>query len=153
MTMQGADLVAVFSGGFLEAIDSPIAPTVSGTATELDTELLEDVFEIIAEVGKTVTFWVYPGETYSPATGTSTPGDATQYPLKVIPPYSIDLKYVDGDLIKAGDMLSGVPAKDIEFTPAKGMSVTVGSDIWTIIQVSPIYSGEWICLYLFQLRR
>jgi len=153
MSIQGADLVAVFSGGFLEAIDSPVAPSVSGTATELDIEMLEDVFEIIAEVGKTVTFWIYPGETYSPATGTITPGDATQYNLKAIPPYSIDLKYVDGDLIKAGDMLSGVPAKDIAFAPAKGIKVTVDDAIWEIIQVAPIYSGEWICLYLFQLRK
>lgn len=153
MTIRGADLVAVFSGGFLEAIDSPTAPTVSGTPTELDTELLEDVFDIIAELGKTVTFWVYGSETYNPATGKQTTGDATQYNLKVLPPYSIELKYVDGDVIKAGDMLSGVPAKDIEFTPARGMSVTLGDDIWVIKQVSPIYSGEWIALYLFQLRR
>jgi len=152
MTIQGADLVAVFSG-FLEAIDSPTAPTVSGTPTELDIELLEDVFDIIDEFGKTVTFWVYGSESYDPATGKNTTGDVTEYDKKVIPPYSVDLKYVNGDVIKAGDMLSGVPAKDIEFTPERGIKVSIDSGIWAIQRVSPIYSGEWIALYLFQLRK
>ena len=153
MTMRGGDLVALFSGGWLEAIDSPTAPTVSGTPTELDTELLEDVFDIIDEFGKRVTFWVYGWAAYDPATGKETTGDATQYDKKVLPPYSVDLKYVDGDVIKAGDMLSGVSAKDIEFTPAKGIKVTVDDDIWAIQRVRPIYSGEWIALYLLQLRK
>ena len=153
MTIQGADLVAVFSGGFLEQITTPTAPSVSGTATELDTELLEDVYDIIDELGKTVTFWAYGSDTYDPTTGKRTTGDATEYDKKVIPPYEIALRYVDGDVIKVGDLLTGVPAKDIEFTPIKGMSVTIGDDIWSIVRVSPIYSGERICLYLLQLRR
>jgi hypothetical protein len=153
MSIQGKDFIAFFTGGVLESIDRPSAPTVLGTPTELDTEFLEDVYEIIDEFGKVVTFWVYGSAVYDPTTGKEISGDATQYNLKVIPPYSIELRYVDGDLIKAGDMLSGVPAKDIEFTPAKGIKVTVDSYIWTIVRVQPIYSGEWICLYLFQLRR
>ena len=150
---KGGDLYAMLFGGIIESVDTPSAPTVSGTPTELDTELLEDVYDIIDEFGKVVTFWVYGSAVYDPLTGKETLGDATQYNLKVIPPYSVELRYVDGDLIKAGDMLSGVPSKDILFTPVKGMSVSVGSDIWTIERVSPVYSGEWICLYLFQLRR
>jgi len=153
MTIQGNDLMAFFTGGVLESIDTPTAPTVSGTPTELDEELLDEVLEIIAEFGKTVTFWTYGSDDYSPTTGKRTTGDATQYNKKVIPPYEVALKYVDGDLIQMGDMLSGVAAKDIEFTPAKGMRVTIDGGIWVIQRVSPIYSGEWICVYLFQLRK
>ncbi len=153
MTIRGGDLVAAFSGGFLEAIDSPSAPTVSGTPTELDEELLEDVFDLIDEVGKTVTFWVYGSETYDPVTGKRTTGDVTEFDLKVIPPYEVSLKYVDGDVVRIGDLLTGVPAKDIAFTPERGIRVTIDSSIWVIKRVGPIYSGERICLYLMQLRK
>jgi len=153
MRIQGNDLMAFFTGGVLESIDTPTAPTVSGTATELDTEMLEAVDEIIAELGKVLTFWVYPTETYNPATGKKTTSDATQYNKKAIPPYEVSLKYVDGDLVKVGDLATGVPAKDIEFTPEKGMKVSIDTAIWVITRVAPIYSGEWICLYLLQLRR
>ena len=154
MTLRGNDLIAAFSGFIgLESITSPTAPSVSGTATELDTELLEDVYDIIDELGKTVTFWVYGSDTYDPTTGKQTTGDVTEYDLKVIPPYEIGLHYVDGELIKVGDLLTGVPAQDIEFTPERGMRVTIDNDIWLITRVSPVYSGEWICLYLLQLRK
>jgi hypothetical protein len=153
MTIQGADLVAVFSGGLLEHIAQPTAPVQAGTATELDLELLDDVEEIIEEFHKTVTFWVYPDEDYDPATGQATQGDPTQYSKQVIPPYQIDLKYVDGDVIQAGDLLTGVPAKNIEFEPARGMSVTIDSNIWSVERVQPLYASERIVLYLLQLRK
>jgi hypothetical protein len=153
MTLKGGDLIAAFSGGWLEQIDSPSAPTVSGTPTELDEELLDDVYDLIDELGKTVTFWLYGSDSYNPATGKQSTGDATQYNLKVIPPYEVELKYVDGDLVRIGDLVSGVPAKNIQFIPERGIKVTIDSAIWEIMRVTPIYSGEWICLYLFQLRK
>ncbi len=153
ISFRGGDLYAMLFGGIIESVESPTAPTVTGTPTELDTEMLEAVDEIIEELGKTVTFWLYGSQTYDPETGKRTTGDATQYNKKVIPPYEVALRYVDGDLIHAGDLLTGVPAKDIEFTPEKGTKVTIGSDVWVIVRVSPIYSGERIALYLLQLRR
>jgi len=153
LSFKGGDLIAMLFGGIIESVESPSAPTVSGTPTELDIELIDDVYDLINELGKTVTFWVYGSETYDPTTGKQSTGDATQYNKKVIPPYEVELKYVDGDFIRIGDMISGVPAKDIQFTPERGIKVTIDSAVWEIKRVSPIYSGERICLYLFQLRK
>lgn len=153
MTIQGADLVAVFSAGFLEQITTPTAPSYSGTATELDTELREAVEDILDELGKTITFWVYGTNTYDPATGKQTTGDANQYNKKAIPPFPAELRYVNGDVIRAGDLFTGVAAKDIEFTPEQGMPVTIDSDIWAIEAVQPLRSGEQVCLYVLQLRK
>lgn len=155
MTLQfkGGDLFAMLFGGTIESVESPTAPTVSGTPTELDIELLPDVFDIIQELGKTVTFWVYPEATFDPITGTRSSGDAIQYHKKVYPPDDVNLRYVDGDLIKVGDMVTGVAAKDIEFIPSRGMRVTIDDSIWVIHHVSPIRSGEWIVLYGLYLRR
>lgn len=153
MTIAGNDLMALITGGALEYIADPSAPVISGTPTELDTDLRNSVEEIIEELGKTVTFWIYGSESYDPTTGTNTPGDPTQYNKKVVPPYDVDLRYIDGDLVRAGDMLSAVAAKDIEFTPERGIRVTVDSEIWVIVAVKPIRSGEQICMYLLVLRK
>lgn len=153
LSFKGGDLIAMLFGGIIESVESPSAPSVSGTPTELDEELLDDVYDLIDELGKTVTFWLYGAVTYDPTTGKETTGDATQYNKKVIPPYEVELKYVNGDIIKIGDLLSGVPAKNIQFTPERGIKVTIDSAVWEIQRVSPIYSGERICLYLFQLRK
>ena len=153
MTIQGADLVAVFSGGLLEHVAVPTAPVGAATSTVLDDELLEAVYDIIDEFGKIVTFWIYPDQDYDPTIGENTLGDPTQYSKKVIPPYQINLKYVDGKLIKLGDLLTGIAAQDIEFTPTLKMKITIDSNIWTIININPIYSGEQIALYLLQLRK
>jgi hypothetical protein len=153
LSFKGGDLTAMLFGGIIESVESPSAPTISGTPTELDEELLDDVYDIIAELGKTVTFWLYGSDSYNPATGKQSTGDATQYNLKVIPPYEVELKYVDGDLVRIGDLVSGVPAKNIQFIPERGIKVTIDSAIWEIMRVTPIYSGEWICLYIFQLRK
>jgi len=153
MTIQGADLVAVFSGGWLEAIDSPSAPVLPGTPTELDLEFLDFVEEILDEIYADATFWLYGTDSYDPTTGKQTTGDVTPYAKKIIPPYEFDLRYVDGDLIKVGDAWTGVAGKDIEFTLKKGIRVTIGSDIWTIQRIKPICSGNRNPLYLLHLRR
>lgn len=152
-SFKGGDLIAMLFGGIIESVETPSAPTVSGTPTELDEELLDDVYDLIDELGKTVTFWLYGSANYNPATGKQTTGDVSPYNKKVIPPYDVELKYVDGDVIRIGDMVSGLPAKNIQFTPERGIKVTIDSAVWEIQRVSPIYSGERICLYLMQLRK
>jgi len=155
MTIQGGDLVALFTGGWLEIAEAgtvPTPPTVSSTNTALDTKMLAKAIKIINKLGKTVIFTMYPAASYDATTGKTTQGDSVSYSKKVIPPYDVELKYVDGDLIKVGDMLSGVAASGIEFTPANGAMVTIDSQVWEIVRVSPVYSGEQVALYLLQLR-
>jgi len=153
MTIQGADLVAVFSGGWLEQITTPTAPSVSGTATEFDNETLDAMEEVLEEIYTDVSFWIYGSASYDPTTGKNTTGDATEYEKHVIPPFNAELRYVDGDVIRRGDLFTGVAGKDIEFTPEEGISVTIGDDIWVVMAVQPIISGNRTPLYLLQLRK
>ncbi len=153
MSLRGYDLMSLVTGGVLEHVSEPTAPSVSGTPTEFDTELLEDVLDIIDEMGKTVTFWVYPEADYDPTTGEGSLGEAVQYSKKVIPPYEVDLKYIYADVAQAGDMLTGIAASGLEFTPTNGIKITIDSCIWTAVRVIPIYANEMIVLYILQLRR
>jgi len=153
MTIQGGDIVALFSGGWLESVGTPIPPSGDGTPTVLDTRMGKTVDRLITKYGKAATFWVYPDAEYDPAIGKKASGDAAQYSKKIIPPYAYEEKWINGDTIRAGDMRTGVAGKDIEFEPAKGMKITFGDQVWTIVLVSPVYTGERIALYLMQMRK
>lgn len=119
--------------------------------TTLDIRMIPRVLAIIAKYGKSATFSASTG-TYNPASG-NVANTATTYSKKIIPPYAYENKYVDGDIIKQGDMRSGVAASGLEFTPTPGMSVEIDSATWKIIAVSPVYTGELIAMYELQLRK
>lgn len=155
MTIRGFDIIALVTGGVLESADasSPSTPVIAGTPTALDTRMLAKVVTIIERYGKTVIFSVYPDAAYDATTGVNTQGTASQYAKKVIPPYPVEDKYIDGDLIRAGDMLTGVAAQDIEFTPEPGVEVSIDSKTWKVIKSNPIYCNEKVVLYILQLRK
>lgn len=121
--------------------------------TQLDTVFLPLATELLTEYGKAATFHAYTGGSYTPSTGTGSPGSETQYSKKIIPPYNVDLSFVDGDTIRVGDMMTGLAAENLEFTPVEGMKVTVESQAWSVVKVQPVYSGESIALYQLILRR
>jgi len=154
-TIEGNDLIAMLTGGSLELRDPstpPDTPTLSGTATELDTEVLADVLEVLNEYGKEAVFTAYPASAYDPTTGEGAPGAAWEYSHRIIPPDAVALQHVDGDTIQSGDMVTGVAASGIEFTPSTAVKVTIDSVMWSIVRVAPVYSGQRIALYVLQLR-
>lgn len=119
--------------------------------TALDTKIIPKVFNLVAKYGKVVTFNSRSGYTYDETEGTAT-STITSYSKKVTPPDKYDVRYVDGDLIRVGDSRIFLPAQGLEFTPARGESVIVDSESWTIIKANPIYSGDLVCLWELQLR-
>lgn len=160
MTMRGGDLIAYFSGGWLESFDGdgsepslPTPPVKSSRTTELDDELLEDVFELVDEVGKTVEFYLYPDAEFDPIESELNTGSVATVTKKVIPPFNVDARQVKGDLVRIDDMFTGVPGKDLEFIIECGIQVGFDSMMWKVQRFMPIYSGEQVCLYILQLRK
>lgn len=116
--------------------------------------MIETAYRLIESQGKTVTFRVYPTAAYNPATGETTLGDAVDYQKKIIPPYPYHSKYIDGDLVQAGDMQTGIAASGLEFVPGPStMKVIIDSKAWKIVDSQPVYSKEQVVLYMLQLRR
>jgi len=105
--------------------------------TELDKELVPEVYTLIDELGEAVIFEVADGLLYS---------------LKITPPEPFQDSFIDNDVIREGDLTTYVAAKDIPFTPAPGIKMTLESKDYTVIKVSPIYTGELIALYTLHLR-
>lgn len=120
--------------------------------TELDDELVPEIKEIIDELGKSMTFAVPSSESYDPTTGEVT---RTTDPFEVVcsPPIDYEDRYIDGDLIKEGDVQIFIPTAELLFTPTLGMGVTIDAIEWTIINLRPIYTGELIGVYETRLRK
>lgn len=124
-------------------------------ATELDNEALPLVLETLAEFGKAVVIKIYPSASYSPSTGSTTPGTAIQYNKKIIPPYPYENKYIDGDIIREGDLQSGIAASGLEFSLEKPdlTRFVIDGFEWLVISAKPVYSGDSIAMYQLHLRK
>ncbi len=123
-------------------------------ATRLDAKFVPLVLSKLETFGKDAVFTVYPSAGYDPTTGKLTPGTGTPYTVKIIPPYPYEHGYRGPDVIQAGDMQTGIAASGLAFTPKPdAMTVTIDGQVYRIVSVEPIYSGEQVCLYLLQLRR
>ena len=158
MPIQGNDIIAMLTGGSLEDFSGgggsdPGTPTISAAQTILDKKILPKVVEILNKYGKIIDYYIFPDYTFDETTNSSTDGSQVIRNVKSIPPYEVEIKYVDGDLIQAGDLLTGVAGMDITFVPDNGIKARFDSVTWRIVRFAPIYSGERIALYLFQLRK
>jgi len=121
--------------------------------SSVETRLRARALSLLSRRGKTVTITIPASETYVPTTGGVTLGANQPYSVKATPPEPYESRYVNGDTIHADDMRIFIAAKDLEFTPAKGQTVTIDTLKWRIVKVSPVYSGELVALYELQLRR
>jgi hypothetical protein len=107
----------------------------------------------VADKGMTVVFEVAGVSGYDPATGTGTKTGKVRHSLKVTPPETFSLRYVDGESIRMGDANIILPAEDLEFDPTVGQLVEVLGIDWIIVSVLPLMTGEQIGAYQLQIRR
>jgi hypothetical protein len=120
--------------------------------TALDTKLVPKALALINKFGTNATFTVSIGGTYSPATG-KVSGTSTEDKIqKVSPPSRFDKSLVDGELIKATDLLVVLAASGLTFTPEQSMKVTLDTRVYTIVDVWPVMSGDKVAIYKLQLR-
>ena len=115
--------------------------------------MIPRVRTIVRKLGIDATFTVISGDAYDPTTGDKSAGTPTDYTKKITPFEMYDEKYIDGDVVKAGDVRVLLPANSLEFDPKTGMDVVVALNKYKVIHQKPIYTGEQIGLYDLQLRR
>lgn len=115
-------------------------------------ELAAVAYDIIDELGISVTFYSDNSPTYDPSTGegSDTPDQST---AKITPLEYYADEFVDGEVIQEGDAYLFLPKNNLTFTPEPGLRVKVGTDIWEVVAVDSIYSGNPVALYQLQVRR
>lgn len=101
--------------------------------TALDDRLIPKVLTIIERLGTEVTI----NDTYA---------------VKSTPPYPYSRAFVNGDTIRAEDVLVYLAAQDIPVMPDRGQRVTFDGTNWTVVEVRKILSGQYVVLYALQLR-
>jgi len=121
--------------------------------TALDTELLAAALDLINEFGKDVTITTLASQVYDPDTGFTTEGAATDLTVKASPPTPMTDKYGMGDIIEEGDTIIFVAGSGITFTPAKNLKITIDTEVWRIVNVIKLYSGESVAAFGLQLRQ
>jgi len=163
-TIDGVPTLYVYSFNVIASVPSvqvqnlvaggSVSGVVSGYMTELDQDFVPLATELIDEMGKTVVFKTYPDAAYDEVEGETDLGDVVSYTKKIIPPFNYDQKYIDGEVIKVGDMQTGIAGQGLEFTPEPGLvEVIIDEQTWNIVNMMPLYSGEQIALFLLQLRK
>jgi len=122
-------------------------------ATSLDLILVPKVYSLIDELGRSVSFSSVTSSAYDPTTGVTSQATSAKT-AKATPPAPYNIMYVDGDIIESGDMETLIAAQGLTWTPVVGMAMTWASgNVWRVVSVKPIYSGESVCAYSLQLRR
>ena len=106
---------------------------------------------IITDKGKTVTY-VSAVAVYSAATG-ATVETVTSYSVKVTPPKRFENSVVDGELIQLGDAQVTLADYAKVVTPKSGDKITIDSEVWTVVAVGKVFSGELVATWKLQLRR
>ena len=120
--------------------------------TPLDAKLVPKAKELIEKFGKTMTLTVEAPGTYDPVTGT-VPVTPTSETLKCSPPLNYQSRFVDGEIIRAGDVRVLIPAQGLTIIPKVDMKVEFDGEIWNAISVDRVFSGDDIALWKTQLRK
>ena len=115
--------------------------------------LVPRIKTLVDRVGKTVTFKIPASESYDPTTLAVTETSVSDVAAVVTPPESYSSHFIDGDVIRIGDMHFSLPASGLTFTPAEGQRVVIGSDTWHVVQVVAEYTGELVGYYDIQVRK
>lgn len=101
--------------------------------------------------GISATVQVHESASFDPATNLTTKGSATEYPVKVIPPYKNIEGYKATELITSGKGLTGFANKDLSFTVKAGLLIVVLGKTWTVIGITPISNSTGILFYLLEI--
>lgn len=118
----------------------------------LDTRMRATASRLINKFGATMTLRRQAG-VYDPATGKNTE-TATDYAIVGSPPSPVDLRRVDGEMIKQGDAETILAASDLTVAPDQTTDhIVFAGETWSVVAVEPIYSGEQVAAYQLRLRK
>jgi len=104
----------------------------------------------LQELGRLVTHTRRAGEHYDPQLQRTVVNETTQDIYGILSSYSI--AETDGMHILREDRKLSLPG-DMEPAPHVGDTITIGSDLWNIEQVSPVQPAAICLVYKTQIRK
>lgn len=119
----------------------------------LDSKLRAAAVKAVAKAPKSYVFVALGTQTYDPTTGLTTEASPTNHAVTASPPFDYDRRFVDGDVIRAGDCYVIVPAQGHTVTPVPGMKVTFDSKSFDVVAVRRYEGASSVIAWEVQLRR
>jgi hypothetical protein len=119
--------------------------------TALDDKLVPKAKELLTKFGRTVTYRTNSA-TFDPVESELTGGAITNTSVLIVPPFPYDRRLIDGDKVMEGDMLTYIAAQDAPVTPTLEGTIVDGTEVWRIISVDKLYTGDSLALWKLQLR-
>lgn len=119
--------------------------------TALDTKARATAVRLLNKYGKSVSHTIVTEGTYDPITGDVSGGSTTVGVPKAIIEDFNGTDYASG-LVEKGDRKLTIAAQG-NTEPKPNDSFTVGSDVYTVIAVETVWSGEQAALYISQVRK
>lgn len=117
----------------------------------LDAKARATALKLLNKFGKSVTHTIVTEGTYDPITGEVSAGStSTEVPKALVEDFA-GVDYVSG-LVEKGDRKLTIPASGYA-EPKPNDRFTVGSDVYTVIAVETIWSGDQAALYISQVRK
>lgn len=117
----------------------------------LDAKARATALKLINKFGKPVTFTQVTEGAYNPTTGDISGGSTSvAVPKAIIEDYN-GTDYIAGQ-IEIGDRKVTTPASGYN-EPRPNDQFTIGSDLYTVVAVETIWSGEQAAIYISQVRK
>ena len=122
--------------------------------TALDTKLGLAVENLLNTVGKAVEFDSAMFVEYDATDDTINRIGERRDTWLITPPAAYRRDQVDGATVLESDVQTYIRAKDIPFIPEAGrVRVRFDNEVWEIVTVTRIFSGDDVVLYELQLRK
>jgi len=119
-------------------------------STALDIRLGPKVISLIDKYGKSVT--ITDDSVIFDSVGSPVTNPVSQQ-VKITPPDVATLKYISGDNIVSGEQGAFVAASPLTITMKAGLKVTIDGEVWTVVNVTNIYTGEDIAAYGMRMKK
>lgn len=119
--------------------------------TALDTKARATAVRLLEKYGKTISHTIVTEGTYDPITGDVSGGSTTVGVPKAVIEDFAGTDYLSG-LVEKGDRKVTIAAQGNN-EPKPNDRFIVGSDTYTVIAVTIVWSGEQAALYISQVRK
>jgi hypothetical protein len=117
----------------------------------LDAKARATALKLLNKYGKSVTHTIVTEGSYDPITGdVSAPSTTTEVPKALVEDFN-GVDYISG-LVEKGDRKLTIPASGFA-EPKPNDRFTVGSDVYTVIAVETVWSGDQAAIYVSQVRK
>lgn len=117
----------------------------------LDAKARATALKLINKFGKPVTLTVVTEGTYDPSTGDISGGSTSVAVPKAIIEDFNGTEFISGQ-IEVGDRKVTIPASGFA-EPRPNDTFTIGSDVYKIVSVETVWSGEQAAIYISQVRK